>query len=76
MAIIPELAVVGKPMRLLKCQPIVNHPASAMRNNPGLPDKDEFVQKLNTKLQARLSMRFVKLNSLGSRRPGCNHQGS
>ncbi len=26
MAIIPELAAVGKPMRLLKCQPIVNHP--------------------------------------------------
>jgi len=30
----------------------------AMRNNPGLPDKDEFVQKLNTKLQARLSVQF------------------
>jgi hypothetical protein len=36
----------------------------AMRNNPGLPNKDEaaslpeFVQKLNTKLQARLSVRF------------------
>ena len=26
MAIIPELAAVGKPRRLLKCQPIVNHP--------------------------------------------------
>ena len=36
----------------------------AMRNNPGLPNKDEaaslpkLVQKLNTKLQARLSVRF------------------
>jgi len=36
----------------------------AMRNNPGLPNKDEaaslpeFVQKLNTKLQGRLSVRF------------------
>ena len=36
----------------------------AMRNNPGLPDKDEaaslprFVQRLNTKLQARLSVQF------------------
>jgi len=29
-----------------------------MRNNPGLPNKDEFVQKLNTKLQARLSVQF------------------
>jgi len=26
MAIIPEIATSGKPMRLLKCQPIVNHP--------------------------------------------------
>jgi hypothetical protein len=36
----------------------------AMRNNPGLPNKDdaaslpEFVQKLNTRLQARLSVQF------------------
>ena len=30
----------------------------AMRNNPGLPDKDEFVQKLNTRLQARLGVQF------------------
>ncbi len=27
----------------------------AMRNNPGLPDKDRFVQALNAKLQARLA---------------------
>ena len=26
MVIVPELAAVVKPMRLLKCQPIVNHP--------------------------------------------------
>jgi hypothetical protein len=30
----------------------------AMRNNPGLPDKDRFVQKLNTKLKAKLSVQF------------------
>jgi hypothetical protein len=30
----------------------------AMRNNPNLPSKDQFVQKLNTKLQARLSVHF------------------
>lgn len=30
----------------------------AMRNNPGLPNKDKFVQKLNAKLQARLSVQF------------------
>jgi hypothetical protein len=36
----------------------------AMRNNPGLPNKDEaaslpeFLQKLDTKLQARLSVQF------------------
>ena len=33
-----------------------------MRNNPGLPNKDDFVQKLNTKLQARLSVRFSQTN--------------
>jgi len=30
----------------------------AMRNNPGLPDKDNFVQHLNAKLKARLDVRF------------------
>lgn len=30
----------------------------AMRNNPGLPDKDRFVKTLNAKLQAKLSIRF------------------
>jgi len=30
----------------------------AMRDRPGLPDKDEFVRKLNAKLKARLSVRF------------------
>ncbi len=30
----------------------------AMRNNPGLPNKDEFVRKLNTKVRARLSVQF------------------
>lgn len=30
----------------------------AMRNNPGLPSKDKFVQHLNTKLKARLSVQF------------------
>jgi len=30
----------------------------AMRNNPGLPDKNGFVKTLNAKLQARLSVRF------------------
>ncbi|RME44548.1 MAG: hypothetical protein D6791_12920 [Chloroflexi bacterium] len=30
----------------------------AMRNNPGMPSKDKFVQHLNTKLKARLSVRF------------------
>jgi len=36
-----------------------------MRNNPGLPDKDEFVQKLNTKLQARLSVQFSQTEKQG-----------
>jgi predicted transposase YbfD/YdcC len=31
MAIIPELATVGKSMRLLKCQPIVNHPQKSVK---------------------------------------------
>jgi len=45
----------------------------AMRNNPGLPNKDEaaslpkFVQKLNTKLQARLSVRFSQTKKRGSK---------
>jgi len=42
----------------------------AMRNNPGLPNKDEFVQKLNTKLQARFSVRSSQIkrqDSKGSR---------
>ena len=39
----------------------------AMRNNPGLPDKDEFVQKLNTKLQARLSIQFSQTNKRGNK---------
>jgi hypothetical protein len=30
----------------------------AMRNNPGLPDKDKFVAALNTKLRARLSLKL------------------
>jgi len=30
----------------------------AMRNNPGLPDKDKFVQRFNAKLKARLSVQF------------------
>jgi hypothetical protein len=30
----------------------------AMRNNPGLPMKDEFVANLNEKLKARLSLKF------------------
>ena len=30
----------------------------AMRNNPGLPDKDKFVAVLNTKLRARLSLKL------------------
>lgn len=30
----------------------------AMRNNPGLPDKAKFVQELNAKLQAKLSVQF------------------
>ncbi|MBM3134280.1 MAG: hypothetical protein FJZ89_03140 [Chloroflexi bacterium] len=30
----------------------------AMRNNPGLPNKDRFVMALNDKLQAKLSVRF------------------
>lgn len=30
----------------------------AMRNNPGLPDKDKFVRTLNSKLEARLSVKF------------------
>jgi len=30
----------------------------AMRNNPGLPDKDGFVKVLNSKLQSRLSVKF------------------
>jgi hypothetical protein len=36
----------------------VDEAYQAMRNNPGLPDKDRFVQKLNTKLRARLSVQF------------------
>jgi len=39
----------------------------AMRNNPGLPNKDEFVQKLNTKLQARLSVQFSQTEKRGSK---------
>jgi len=30
----------------------------AMRNNPGMPNKDEFVQHLNAKLRLRLSVQF------------------
>lgn len=30
----------------------------AMRKNPGLPNKDKFVEVLNAKLQARLNLRF------------------
>ena len=30
----------------------------AMRKNPGLPSKDKFVEVLNSKLQARLSLKF------------------
>lgn len=36
----------------------VNELFRAMRNNPGLPDKDKFVRALNVKLQARLSVKF------------------
>jgi hypothetical protein len=39
--------------------------ASAMRNNPSLPNKDEFMQKLNTKLQARLSAQFGQTKQSG-----------
>ena len=45
----------------------------AMRNNPGLPNKDEaaslpeFVQELNTKLQARLSMQLSQTKKRGSK---------
>lgn len=38
-----------------------------MRNNFGLPDKDGFVQELNTKLQARLSVRFSETKKRGSK---------
>jgi hypothetical protein len=31
----------------------------AMRNNPTLPDKDRFVKALETKLRARLSLKFI-----------------
>jgi len=37
----------------------------AMRNNPGLPNKDECVQKLNTRLQARLSVQFSQTQKRG-----------
>ncbi len=30
----------------------------AMRNNPGVPNKDQFVRTLNTKLQAKLNLEF------------------
>lgn len=30
----------------------------AMRNNPGLPDKDKFIQTLNAKLHAKLNVQF------------------
>jgi hypothetical protein len=30
----------------------------AMRDNPGLPNKDKFVQTLNAKLRAKLSIKF------------------
>jgi len=30
----------------------------AMRNNPALPDKDKFVQRLNAKLKVRLGLQF------------------
>ena len=39
----------------------------AMRNNPGLPNKDEFVRRLNTKLQARLSVQFSQTEKRGSK---------
>jgi hypothetical protein len=38
----------------------------AMRNNPGLPSKDKFMQKLNTKLQAKLSVQFSQTKKRGS----------
>lgn len=31
----------------------------AMRNNPGMPNKDQFVQVLNAKLRARLGVKFA-----------------
>jgi len=31
----------------------------AMRRNPGLPSKDQFVQSLNSRLRARLGLRFL-----------------
>jgi len=39
-----------------------------MRNNPGLPNKDEFVRKLNTKLQARLGVQFSQTKKCGKQR--------
>jgi hypothetical protein len=30
----------------------------AMRNNPGLPNKDNFLATLNSKLKARLNLKF------------------
>jgi len=46
---------------------IVDELCQVMRNNFGLPN-DEFVQKLNTKLQARLSVRFSQTKRRGSKR--------
>lgn len=50
----PRLALI--PSRFISTT--VDEVYQAMRNNPGLPNKDEFVQKLNTKLQARLSVQL------------------
>lgn len=45
-----------KPNRFISTT--VDEVYQAMRNNPGMPNKDRFVQHLNAKLRLRLSMRF------------------
>jgi len=59
----PRLALI--PTRFISTT--VDAVYQAMRSNPGLPNKDEFVQELSTKLQARLSVQFSQTEKRGGR---------
>lgn len=56
-----DLVMAGDRLRLQPTRLIsttVEEVYQAMRHNPGLPNKDTFIRTLNTKLNARLSVKF------------------